>query len=182
LNSYWKHVLCFSCATLLFNFNLFSQTDVGLEVQIYPTGFIPGLSIDHHVGTKHALYLRAGFNFFNHRDLGEWLSEEGWGYGASLGYKRYLKEDQLGIRVGIKNDIWFNKVDWAGFNQFNSPIFGRTEIIVLQPTAVVEYVWDFGNLFLVPSVAFGMEWNVKTVGAPTGQGPIALIGFQIGRR
>lgn len=167
---------------LLANSNLPAQTDIALEIQVSPTGFIPSISIDKHIGTKHVAYLRGGFNFFNHRDRGEWVNEEGWGYGGSMGYKRYLNEDQIGFRYGIKSDVWFNKVDWAGYNSVGSPLFGTTDIIVLQPTLEVDYVWDFGNILIVPSVAFGMELNVKTVGEPTGQGAIILFGIQLGKR
>lgn len=167
---------------LILQINLHAQTDVALEIQIYPTGFIPGISIDKHISTKHVAYIRGGFNFFNHRDLGVWTNEEGGGYGGSIGYKRYLNDSQLGFRFGIKNDIWFNTVDWAGFNAVNSPIFGRTKIIVIQPTLEAAYVWDFGNILIAPSLAFGLEWNVKTEGEPTGEGPILLFGIQLGKR
>jgi len=168
---------------LFFSFQtLTAQTDIALELQIYPTGYIPGISIDKHIGTKHVAYLRGGFNVFNHRDLGVQLNEEGSGYGFSLGYKRYLNDTQTAWRFGLKNDVWWNTVDWAGFNSANSPIFGETKIIVIQPTVEVDYVWDFGNILFAPSLAFGLEWNVKTEGEPTGEGPILLFGFQVGKR
>jgi len=175
-----KHLL--TTLLLFISLQVHSQTDIALELQIYPTGYIPGLSIDQHIGDKHVVYLRAAYNIFNHRDLGVQLNEEGIGHGFSLGYKRYLNNTQQGLRFGIKNDIWWNEVDWAGYNGAGSPVFGITNITVIQPTVEVDYVWDFGNILIAPSVAFGVEWNVKTEGEPTGEGPILLVGFQLGKR
>jgi len=158
-----------------------SQTDISLEAQIYPTGFIPGITIDKHIGTRDVFYLRVGFNFFNHRDLGVQLNEEGKGYGFSLGYKRYLNQNQTGFRYGLKTDLWLNKVNWANINSFG-PVNGETRITVIQPTGEVSYVWNFENIFFAPSLAFGFEWNVKTKGEPTGEGAILLVGAQIGKR
>ena len=161
--------------------NGYSQTDVSLETQIYPTGFIPSVSVDKHFGEKEVIYLRLGFNFFNHKDLGVQLNEEGSGYGLSVAYKRYLKETQQGIRLGIKTDLWFNTVQWTNINTFG-PISGETKITVLQPTAELSYLWNFENIFFAPSIAFGFEWNVKTQGEPTGEGAILLVGAQLGKR
>lgn len=154
-----------------------NPTDISLELQVYPTGIIPGISIDKYIGSRSSLYGRIGFNFFDHRDLGEQEMEEGSGYGLSLGYKFFFREGYSGWRFGIKNDIWRNRVNWT-----TDQISGKTDILVLQPSAELSYVWVRNRLVIAPSIAFGLEWNVDTDGEPTGEGPIALIGIQLGRR
>ena len=157
--------------------NIAAQTDLSLELQAYPTGFIPGISIDHHINTKHVIYGRLGFNIFNHRDLGVQEKEEGSGYGITIGYKRYLNTSQTGWRIGVKNDFWRNTVDWE-----SGLLTGETKLVVLQPTAEVSYVIQKNNFVITPSVALGYEWNVETKGEPTGEGLILLVGVQLGRR
>ena len=122
-----------------------------------------------------ALYTRIGINVFDHRDLGVQAEETGSGYGLSLGYKRYFNDHQDAWRLGIKNDIWFNSVDWEN----DASSMGTTDIVVVQPTVEVSYVFNKGAFMIVPSLAFGLEWNVKTDGEPTGEGPIGLLGVMI---
>lgn len=157
--------------------NLNAQTDLTFELQIYPTGILPGISVDYSFTPKSVLYGRIGLNLFDHRDLGEQDEETGSGYGFSIGYKNYIKETRTGLRWGIKTDLWRNTVDWAN----DSGTSGETKIIVLQPTAELSYVFRKERLVIAPSLAFGLEWNIDTDGLPTGEGPIVLIGVQIGR-
>ncbi|MEM9723442.1 MAG: hypothetical protein AAGA10_29500 [Bacteroidota bacterium] len=165
---------------LLVSFLLFAvctqaQTDLAVEFQIYPTGFLPGISIDHSLSGKSVLYGRVGANLFDHRDLGVQDEEEGAGLGFSLGYKNYFKEGRIGWRWGIKNDIWRNTVDWQ-----TGTDTGETKIWVVQPTAELSYVFRKTHYFIAPSAALGFEWNVETDGEPTGEGAILLLGVQIG--
>ena len=155
--------------------SLFAQTDLALELQVYPTGILPGISMDQSLSEKGVFYGRVGGNFFDHRDLGVQEEEEGSGWGFSLGYKQYFKENQAGWRWGIKNDLWRNTVDWKTGNEV-----GETKITVIQPTAEVSYVIRKAKFFLAPSLAFGFEWNVETEGRPTGEGAILLVGVQVG--
>lgn len=153
-----------------------SQTDLAFELQLYPTGIIPGISIDHSLSEKSVLYGRLGANLFDHRDLGVQKDEKGSGFGLSLGYKSYFKDNnRKAWRWGIKNDIWRNSVDWD-----NDTEKGNTKIIVLQPTGELSYVFRKNKFFIAPSVALGFEWNLKTEGKATGEGAILLIGVQIG--
>ena len=152
-----------------------AQTDLAFEFQIYPTGILPGISIDHSLSEKSVLYGRVGANLFDHRDLGVQEEEEGAGLGFSLGYKNYFKEGRAGWRWGIKNDIWRNTVDWNTGNES-----GETKIWVVQPTGEISYVFRKTSYFIAPSAALGFEWNVATDGEPTGEGAILLLGVQIG--
>ncbi len=156
----------------------FSQTDLSAQIQLYPTGLIPGVKIDHSVGTFSRLSLRLGANLFDHRDLGVQDMEEGSGFGFSVGYQRYLRDDYSGLHLELKNDVWWNTVDWQT-NAFN----GTTEIVVLQPTLSLGYTMFLGySFFISPSIGFGWEWNVVVSGSPTGEGAIGLLGLSAGIR
>ena len=71
--------------------------DVGLEVQVYPTGVIPGLHFEYGLSDKDGLLARVGYNIVDHRDLGVQDDETGGGFGFSLGYRRYFKADRQGF-------------------------------------------------------------------------------------
>lgn len=158
--------------------------DVGLEVQAYPTGIIPGIHLEWGLSEKDGLLTRIGYNLVRHRDLGKHEDERGGGFGFTLGYRRYFKANRNGLFIGAKSDIWFNKIDWKDKIGQSAEVSGQTDITVLQPTAELGYVFNLGEngWILVPSVAFGAEINVKTKGSEVGEGAIVLIGFTLGKR
>ena len=156
--------------------------DFGIEFQAYPTGVIPGIHFETQVGEKSTISARFGLNIFDHRDLGVHDEETGSGFGFTIGYHRYFQESMKKWKLGIKLDYWNNEVDWVA-NDANGRVEGMTEIVVLQPTVELGYVFiNRNNLFLTPTIAFGMEWNVQTQGEPTGEGPILLLGILAGKR
>ena len=165
----------------------FGQTDksfdVGLEVQAYPTGVIPGIHLEWGVSSQDGLLARIGYNIVRHRDLGVHGDERGGGFGFTLGYRRYFKENRNGFFLGAKSDLWFNKIDWKDDVNLVTEFGGQTDVTVLQPTAEAGYVMnlDKGWIF-VPSIAFGAEINIKTEGSPVGEGAIILLGFTFAKR
>jgi len=157
--------------------------DLSFKLDIYPTGIIPGIVIDKTIGDKSAVGLRLGYNAFDHRDLGVHDEETGGGPGFTLGYQRYFKDGFKGWVAGVKSDVWFNHVDWFDVGVADGGITGETDIIVIQPTAEIGYVWLLkNNVIISPSFSFGFEWNVRTEGEPTGEGAIILIGIKVGKR
>jgi len=159
----------------------FAQLTISGECQVYPTGIIPGLQLEHQLGDKESIGLRIGYNWFRHRDLVH-EDERGDGYGCSIGYKRYFEERQKGVFVGLRNDFWWNKVDWKDGIGTAEEELGFTSITVLQPTIQLGYTFRTTSDFVIsPTIALGFEWNVKTIGAPTGQGAIVLAGLSFGK-
>ncbi len=159
--------------------------DVNFEFQAYPTGLIPGIRLENGFGDRHAVHLRLGYNWIRHRDLGEHDDERGDGYGFSLGYKYHFRDNFQGFFLGLRNDLWFNSLDWEDYDAGGAVVAsGTSDIIVVQPTA------EFGRTFVLgdggwtfsPNIAFGFEVNVKTEGADVGQGAILLLGFKVGPR
>lgn len=173
-------------AFLLFGFlnPLSAQvTDASFEFQAYPTGLIPGFRMEYGFAQKNAVHFRIGAQFIDHRDLGVHQEEVGKGYGFTIGYNRYLKEEYEKWHFGVRNDFWFNTIDWKwSIGPAHIPE-GTSEVFVLQPTAHLGYLFLFENgMFITPHVSFGFEVNVKTEGEPTGEGAIVLLGFNVGKR
>ena len=83
----------------------FSQLEVGLELQAYPTGFIPGIHIEYGLTSQSALQGRLGYNIVRHRDLGEHDDERGGGFGGTLGYRYYFKPERKGLVIGLRCDL-----------------------------------------------------------------------------
>lgn len=160
-----------------------SVFDIDFEFQAYPTGLIPGLKLEKGFSDHHAVSLRLGYQIIDHRDLGVHEDETGNGYGFTLGYKYYLKPEFKGLSFGVRNDIWFNDIDWKDNLDLPIEISGTSEITVVQPTAEATYLLPVGESWIfAPSIAFGYEINVKTEGEPVGEGAILLIGINFGKR
>ena len=160
-----------------------SPLDICPEFQLYPTGMLPGLRVEKGIRGSHALSLRVGYNVVRHGSAGEHDSERGGGPGFSLGYKHYFSDGFRGWFAGVKNDFWFNTIDWQDDPSLPDYLFGPTTIPVVQPTAEVGFLFKFGqNWIFAPTLAFGFEINVKTKGEPTGEGAIFLAGLQFGKR
>ena len=167
-------ILLFICAPLI------SQLSIGPEIQVYPTGVIPGLRIEKDINDRSAINFRLGYQWIRHRDLGVHEDERGSGYGFSLGYRKRFTENKKGFSLIVRTDIWWNDIDWKDKIDTAEEINGNTDILVLQPTLVLEDVFTLGeNLLLIPSIGVGYEWNARTDGEPTGEGAILLIGISV---
>lgn len=152
--------------------------EIGLEVQAYPTGIIPGFRFEKFLSSKSSINLRLGYQLIDHRDLGKNENETGWGYGPSFAYRRFFNSIDKGLSLALRTDIWFNQIDWEDNNQT-----GTTDLKIIQPTLMAEYVINGqSKLVISPSLAFGWEWNVVTDGQPTGEGAIILVGCTFGFR
>ncbi|MEZ5008205.1 MAG: DUF3575 domain-containing protein [Chitinophagales bacterium] len=172
------------------------QTSIGFELQGYPTGLISAARTELLFNNANAINIRIGYNWLNHRDVGKHQMEKGGGVGFSIGYRRYFENEGLkGFFVGVRSDLWFNKVDWKDFKGDKSLLIsGTSNVIVVQPTIEAGYKVKFADnlLSFEPNIAFGYEWNAKTKGNityadqtvnyreeifETGEGIIFLLGF-----
>lgn len=175
--------LLFSSATVTSLNGQSKIFDLGFEFQAYPTGLIPGLRLETGFADQHALHLRLGYNALDHQGYGVHEDETGGGYGFTLGYKYYFKPGFERWFLGIKNDLWWNEVDWKDGIGTGTEIAGTTNITVVQPTLEAGFAMKVGpSWFFSPSLALGYEINVQTDGEPTGEGPIVLLGFTFGKR
>jgi hypothetical protein len=58
---------------------------------------------------------------------------------------------------------------------------GRSKLWALQPTAEIGYMFLINDMFFIsPSVAAGLQTNIKTEGQAVGDGSIILIGISTG--
>lgn len=155
----------------------------GLELQVYPTGIMPGVRFAWDLTEQDELNLRVGANLFDHRDLGVQPEEIGGGGGGTLGYRRYLGAERASWFLGARVDIWRNINNWRSEIGTPDEMSGTSRIVVVQPTAEAGYRFSLGdNWTLNPALGFGLEWNVVTDGAEVGQGPILLIGVSLMRQ
>ena len=153
-------LVLFSCSSL----SAQSTGDIGVELQIYPTGFIPGISYDHHIGASSSLSFRIGANIFDHRDLGVQDDEEGSGFGGSLGYKKYFSEGRTKWHWAVRTDIWSSDVDWMSVGPQGETLTGETSITVIQPTASIGYAFvNDRGVYIAPAFSFGFEWNLSLI-------------------
>ena len=180
-------IIAFSFCLFSQNHHSFGQTrllDLGLEIQVYPAGVVPGIRADLALGTKSDINLRAGYNITKRRDWGVHENEEGGGAGFSFGYRYYLKEGHKGLFFGARTDFWFLKIDWKDNISRPNEIIGETNITVFQPTLEGGYMFLLGegNFGISPAISFGREINIVTNGEEVGQDFILLIGVGVTKR
>lgn len=162
----------------------------GPDVQAYPTGAIFGL----HVYTLRlkterfgcGVLLKGGYNLVRHRGLGVHDDERGGGFGFAVAYHIKYQFKKLptnqGFLLRVKNDLWWNAIDWKdNIGQANEQS-GTTHILVVQPTIELGYIFLFPKWSLTPTVAVGREFNTKQRGADVGQGAILLLGLSFSGR
>ncbi len=167
----------------------FAQTSLGMEMQAYPAGIVPGIRFDLGISDQLNLTSRIGYNFTDRRNWGEHDNEEGAGPGFGLGLERtgFLAQN---LSLHARTDLWFMDIDWS--DPYSGPILcgalpcpdeiGKTSIVILQPTIGIGYSIPFSNRYFVkPSLSFGYEINIKTEGEEVGQGAILLVGFQLSK-
>ena len=157
--------------------------DISFELQVYPTGVIPGVRFELALDDRQAVHLRLGIQEIDHRDEGVQDDEQGEGAGFTLGYKRYLRPGLTGLAFSFRTDVWFNSLDWR--NNIGTPeeTSGRTNVTVLQPTVELSWHRSLGSkYFVTPSAAAGFEINVDTDGEDVGEGFIFLVGVLAGVR
>lgn len=149
----------------------------GIEAQIYPTGFIAGAVFYKELGAESFAHIRLGYNFIRHGDAGVHQDERGSGWGGSLGFDRALKVRRTNVLLGARCDLWFNNLTWRNNIGQSNEFSGKTNVTVVQPTVRLSYPFRIGADFIVPELAFGSEFNVKTSGEEVGEGLILLIGL-----
>ena len=155
--------------------------NIGVEAQQYPTGFLLGVRSEIGWKNHHALNIRVGYNLLDHQDFGVHEEEIGGGFGFTLGYSYYFKPQNHGWFLGVRNDFWFNEVDWKDNIGEAEELRGTSNIIVLQPTIIGGYQFLLKNqVTITPTLAFGAEINIKTEGEEVGQGSILLWGLNLG--
>lgn len=149
----------------------------GPEFQLYPTGFIAGITFYQSLNQHGYVHVRFGYNHVRHGDNGLHEDESGHGWGGSLGYDQLVNLSNLSFLAGVRADIWKNKVNWINNIGEVNEMTGTTKITVLQPTARIGYPIDLGPGYLLPALSFGAEINVDTNGEEVGDGLILLLGL-----
>ncbi|MES1220964.1 MAG: hypothetical protein ABUT20_36025 [Bacteroidota bacterium] len=156
----------------------YKTIDVGGEFQWYPKGYIYALHLASNSRLHHSFQLRLGYNTSNWKDEGLHDKEEGGGPGFSLGYRYYFLVKPHGFFLGARADLWRLSIDW---NELL--VKGKSKVWALQPTAELGYMILINDLFFItPSIAAGVQTNLKTEGQEVGDGSVFLVGLSAGWR
>lgn len=164
-----------------------ARAALGAEVQLYPAGVIAGLHGRSEVGAGEFVTARVAANVTDRRDFGERDDEEGSGWGAGVGYRRYLDatidgsaDSGAGWLWGARLDVWDLEIDWIDDPGGAGETRGTTDLVVLQPTLEVGYGFDLSSGWRGEVVlGLGAEINVEEDGREVGEGAIALLGITL---
>jgi hypothetical protein len=152
---------------------------LGIETQWYPAGYQLMLAGEYGFTEAHAIEAKLGYNLARRQDFSPYNDlENGGGFGATLGYRYYFGDSNNGLYLGARTDLWALTIDWEDAAQI--PNAGTTDIIVLQPTAEIGYLYTFeaSPIAVGVNAAAGYEINVVTKGEAVGEGAIGLLGVR----
>jgi hypothetical protein len=158
----------------------YTTQDVGAEFQYQPDGLLFNLQIAFNAKIHHAFIFRAGYDKIR---TGSTIhgSENGDGWGGSLGYRYYFKVIPVRFFTGLRMDAYKMNVHW------NKSFLreGDTRLAFLQPTIEVGYTFLFNELFFItPHLAAGYQIKLYSKGENIeyGNGIIPQSGISAGFR
>lgn len=162
------------------------RTDLGFSAQVYPAGFIPTVNVETYLNEKSSLLFRVGANIVDRQDFSDFNdTEEGTGYGGTVGYRKHYPAGKGKFIAGLNLDIWSLNIDWTDSAQetIDSPITvfsGSTYTLVLQPWLEGGYFLPIKNTKsqIGLTLGFGREINVVVNGDEVEQGFIASVSLQ----
>ncbi len=158
-----------------------TKNELGISAQFYPAGFIPTLNLEHHFNPSSSLLFRVGANIIDRQDFSdENETEEGSGFGGSVGFRKRYPWGKGDFVAGFNTDIWSLDIDWTDVDQASASILGSTYILVLQPWLEAGYFLPLKNLKskIGLTLGFGREINIITSGEEVAQGFIGSLSLQ----
>lgn len=159
------------------------KTELGVSGQVYPAGIIPTINLQHFFNEKSSLLIRAGLNIVDRQDFSDLnLTEEGTGFGGTVGYRKHYPSGKGEFIAGINLDVWSIDIDWTDIDP-NSPtniISGSTYTLVVQPWLEGGYFLPIKNTTskIGLTLGFGREINAITSGDEVEQDFIGSISLQ----
>lgn len=158
------------------------QTDLGVSIQVYPAGIIPTVNVEHYLNEKSSLVFRLGGNFVDRQDFSDVnITEEGGGFGGSVGFRRHFPSGKGKFVGGFNLDIWSLNIDWTDtISPIGGTLLGSTYTLVVQPWLEGGYFLPIKNTKsqIGLTLGFGREINAITSGDEVEQGFIASILLQ----
>jgi len=159
-----------------------ARTDLGVSIQVYPAGIIPTINVEHYLNEKSSLLFRLGGNFVDRQDFSDVnLTEEGEGFGGSIGFRKHYPSGKGKFIAGFNVDVWSLNIDWTdNIGPRGSTMSGSTYTLVVQPWLEGGYFLPIKNTKsqIGLTAGFGREINAITSGDEVEQGFIASISLQ----
>jgi len=156
--------------------NLKNNLEIGTELEVYPTGYIPTITSNIFLSPNWALRLRLGTNIADRKDYsGLNDNETAKGYGGSIGVVKYFPIWSGNITAGFTTDFWRMKTNWIDNNQK-----GTTTNLVIQPWINSGYLYNISDKINTGiSIGFGREINTMNKGEEVGQGWMGIATFSV---
>lgn len=152
----------------------------GLDVQVYPVGYIAGAVVMKDIGESDVLTFRVAQNETDRDGNGQQDDEKGGGPGVGIGVRRYDTRARTGWMKGMRLDIWDLDIDWISRPGTPMELRGKSDVLVLQPTIEYGYAAQLGDAWRLETyAALGAEINIDTKGRDVGEGAILLLGFSL---
>ncbi|HVZ57902.1 MAG TPA: outer membrane beta-barrel protein [Chitinophagaceae bacterium] len=154
----------------------YTTTDVGAELQGYPSGTQGTLHMALNAALHHSLQIRLGYETATRTSDIPHDREKARGAGLGLGYRYYFTYRPHGLFLGARTDLYRLKTDWT-----SGSLTGTSKTWTLQPAAELGYMFLINDqVFITPSVAAGYGTNLQTTGDRTWEGFLPMAGVSAG--
>ncbi|MEP6700797.1 MAG: hypothetical protein ABJA85_05760 [Bacteroidota bacterium] len=158
----------------------YTTTDVGGEFQWQPDGSIFNLQLAFNAKIHHSFLIRGGYNKARLKRTPSHDSEEGNGWGGSLGYRYYFSILPKRFFLGLKVGVWKETVHWS------VPVTeSDTKFLIYQPAVEAGYTFLINDQFFITphfTAAYQIKANNKGDEVAYGEGFVPMAGISAGWR
>jgi len=158
----------------------YTTVDVGGEYQWNPDGMITSLQFAFNSKVHSSFLIRGGYNKVNVKRTALHDSEEGTGWGGSIGYRYYVGVIPRRFFIGLRADVWNMNI------HHSIPVTESTsKLSVFQPGVETGYTILINEqFFITPSITASTQITVATKGDKVdyGQGFKPMAGISAGWR
>ncbi len=180
---------CFSILTLsafsqVKNDSTYHKVEIGVELQLYPAGYIAAITSNVFLKENLALRFRLGGNFADRTSFSEYNDEEiATGFGGSVGVQKYFPYRKGNFIAGFSVDAWNMWTDWKDDINTLNPQQGTTYNLVIQPWLNGGYLYQLSKQWNTGlTIGVGREFNVITNGENVGEGWMGILTFSTNYR
>jgi len=166
-----------------FSFTSFSQsevgyntTDIGGEFQWYKDGKFVGLHVAANSKLHNSFHAEIGYYMAGDPTASFYANQNKGGLGLGLGYRYYTLYRPHGFFIGIKANLFTNKIILPGTQD---PETNTSKIFI--PSLEAGYMILINDMFFItPGVSFGYKTNMESIMKIDEKKAVALIGISTG--
>jgi len=154
----------------------YRTTDIGIEYQHFNDGSFVGLHFAANAKIHHSFHTTIGYYIAGNKPTASYYNDSKGGLGFNLGYRYYVKPRPDGLFIGIKTNLFINKI----MLNTQTPEGPYTSMIFIPAVQTGFMLLINDAFFITPSIEGGFKTNLQNkLSADKGKG-VFLAGISCG--